>query len=587
MRQIFIISLLIFTFSIIANAQQIPSSYLFLEVVDSNKQPVTQAKVETPTNQHPSNDKSKQTDEKGLVDFRFVGFRGLPKDFIISKSGYYDFDVLALFRISDYQREYSERQKFTVELLKIPQNRTEKKALGNEQLKREFFLAVIKGDVQEVRKLLKSKSIDPNISTVDLRGVPSPKELPAILYAADNANVEIIDEFLAAGINLRRENSNIHNLLSYYIGSQKAEKSFHYVDKLIKVGADLNSANSQGETLLTVAAKRSYVDLVKKLLNYGVPINAKNKDGSTTLFRLFDFGYSSKIDDTKTEIIHLLLKSGADPNITYETDYGCDSPLLTMVEHRQTEFVKLLLSHQADVNLKCKNGDGVLNKTSSWIKFNETAELFNFLIDVGADVNSGGRSGITPLMIAVEAQNIPIIKKLLSKGAAINAQDKLGRTALIFAIQGLEGKPNLEIIDLLLKSGANPNLTVNEMNRESFGTALAGAVWHEPLYCRFDWKEATCWYRDNVQYASEDILKLLIANKADVNLTYGDKDTPLISAAKGGRADILKLLLENGADAKDEQGKKALKYAKEQLSYAKDKSKYEEVIKILEAAGAK
>jgi len=43
--------------------------------------------------------------------------------------------------------------------LKIPKNKDEKKALGDQQLKREFFSAVLKGDAPTVRKMLKSGSL--------------------------------------------------------------------------------------------------------------------------------------------------------------------------------------------------------------------------------------------------------------------------------------------------------------------------------------------------------------------------------------------------------------------------------------------
>lgn len=592
----------------LTNAQQVPTSYLFLEVIDSNKQPVAGAKVESAsTDDYFENKKSKLTDEKGLVSFVFRGFDGLPNDFVILKSGYYNFDVLALFGIPTDRREYSRRDRYTVELLKIPKNRIEKKLIGNEQLKREFFLAVMKGDTPKVHKLLRS-GIDPNISTDDLRGVPGPKDIPAILYAADNIDIETINEFLGRGVNLRKENSNISNILSYFVDGMrrikiedyasledyqkqyKARQIFfnEYMDRLIKAGADLKSTNPQGEVLLTVAARHGNVDLVKKLLERGAAIDARNRDGSTTLLRMFGFGYTPKIEDSSMEIINLLLKSGADPNVTsYETGHGCHSPLMSMAEHGQLDFVKLLLSYKADINLKCKTGEGALNRITQWRNLSNYGEVVRFLADAGADVNSAGEGGITPLMIAVDAQNILAIKKLLSKGAAVNAQDKLGRTALIFAIQGLSGKPSLEVIELLLTSGADPNITTNGTSQESFGTALSGAVWHDPLYCTYYWNSLNCWYRENVQYASDDILKLLIANKADVNLTIPDKDTPLVSAAKGGRVEALRILIEAGAKTRGEQGQKALKAAKEKMQWAKENSNYEDVIKILEAEIAK
>jgi ankyrin repeat protein len=592
----------IFLSSTAANAQAM-TEYVFLEVVDTNQKPVANAKIEKSLSDEygQTNDKNKQTDEKGAVTFQYVEPGPGPRlfDYTISKPGYYPFDLFGLVRGIFYENPRNAyNQKLAVELLKIPQNKAEKQILGNEQLKRDFFSAVLKGNTPQVRKMLKS-GIDPNITTDDLRGVPRPKDIPAILYAADNADIETMNAFLAAKVDLRRQNSNIRNLLSYYIGSSQPFKpnerisyieqlkDFNaYVDVLIKAGASLNSTDAAGQTLLTVAAKRNNVELVKKLLNYGVPINAKNRKGSTTLMEMFYVDYFLQVEAQRIEIINLLLKSGADPNILYEESWGCDSPLMNVSRYGQIDFVKLLLSFKANPNLKCKSGEAALNRVSPHNN-SKYVEIVNTLVDAGADVNTSGEGGNTPLMTAVESGNISLIKKLLGKGANVNAQDNLGRTALMFSIQGIWGKPDIEIVELLLKSGADPNITTREVWGESYGTALSGAVWHEPLYCVARRDSPNCWYQDNLQYASEDIVKLLIANKADVNLTVGKKDTPIVSAAKGGRAEMVKLLIEAGADIKGEQGKLALKGAKEKMQYAKDKSGYEEVIKILEAARAK
>ncbi|HEY0428228.1 MAG TPA: ankyrin repeat domain-containing protein [Pyrinomonadaceae bacterium] len=589
----------VFLFSVSTNAQAMPV-YLYLETVDSNQKPIADARVDAV---HPDlmQRNTKQTDEKGAAVFEYMMRLPAFSTFKISKPGYYPFDLFGLVRATFYDGEwtnYGYREKLTVELLKIPQNKAERKILGNEQTKRDFFSAVLAGDAAKVRRFLKS-GIDPNISTDDLRGVPRPNGVPAMLYAADNADIETMNEFLAAKVNLRKENSKIRNVLAYYIGSlnpiktddnipyEQRVKSFNeYIDTLIKAGASLDAVNSQGQTLLTVALRRNSVELVKKLIDRGVPVNAKNKSGSTVLAEMFDSAYYPEIDDWKGEIIKLLLKSGANPNTTNETNYDCNSPLMYSAKYGQIDFVKLLLSYKADVNLKCKSGDTALSLLS-WNNTPNYAELLNLLIEAGADVNAAGESGITPLMAAVESGNISVVKMLLKKGAAVNAQDKFGRTALVFAVQGIFGKPDIEIVDLLLKSGADPNLTTNGTSYESFGTALAAAVWHEPLYCIYRWKSPDCGYRDNLQYASEDIVKLLLANKADVNLTFQNKDTPLIGAAKGGRTGAVKLLIEAGADVKGEQGGRAIKAAKEKMQYAKDKSQYEEVIKLLEAAGAK
>ena len=598
---VFVLSF-IFLSSTAASAQAMVE-YLFLEVVDSNQKPVANAKIEKSiADEYREFDgKNKQTDEKGSATFQYMEPGPGPRlfQYVISKQGYYPFDLFGLLNGTFYEYERSAyRQKLTVELLKIPQNKAEKRLLGNEQAKRDFFSAVLAGDAAKARKLLKS-GIDPNISTDDLRGVPRPKGIPAMLYAADNADIETMNAFLAAGINLRKENSNIRNILAFYVGSRASIKNDEnipyaervnafndYVDILIKSGASLDAANAAGQTLLTIAANRGNPALVKKLLERGAPVDAKNKTGLTTLMELSSRGYSPAADNWKTEIINLLLKSGANPNTVVESEYGCDSPLIYAARFGQLDFVKLLLSYKADANLKCRDGSNALNQLSSDSNPNYGA-LVKILVDAGADVKAAGESGVTPLMTAVDARDIQAVKFLLGKGAPVNAQDKFGRTALIFSILGISKKPDIEIVDLLLKSGADPNLTTNDTTQESFGTALAGAVWYEPLYCVYRWKTTNCWYRSDVQYASEEIIKLLIANKADVNLAFQKKDTPLVSAAKGGRAEAIKLLVEAGANARGEQGSLALKAAKQKMQNAPDKSKFEEIIKLLEAAGAK
>ena len=73
-----------------------------------------------------------------------------------------------------------------------------------------------------------------------------------------------------------------------------------------------------------------------------------------------------------------------------------------------------------------------------------------------------------------------------------------------------------------------------------------------------------------------EIVKMLIANKADVKWKDGFKTTALMYAASSGNKEIVVLLLDNGADIndKDEQGNNVLSSAKE--------SKNDELIKFIE-----
>ena len=82
-----------------------------------------------------------------------------------------------------------------------------------------------------------------------------------------------------------------------------------------------------------------------------------------------------------------------------------------------------------------------------------------FLIDVGIDVNYTDVEDKTPLMLAVDEGHELVVRTLISAKANINAQTKLGLTALARAVS--YGKP-IALIKCLLENGANPNVIVNE-----------------------------------------------------------------------------------------------------------------------------
>lgn len=64
---------------------------------------------------------------------------------------------------------------------------------------------------------------------------------------------------------------------------------------------------------------------------------------------------------------------------------------------------------------------------------------------------------ITPLLFAIQINNLKLIKLLIQYGVDLNTKNSKGDTALIFAIQNKKEK----IVKLLLESGADPNIKNN------------------------------------------------------------------------------------------------------------------------------
>ena len=91
-------------------------------------------------------------------------------------------------------------------------------------------------------------------------------------------------------------------------------------------------------------------------------------------------------------------------------------------------------------------------------------------------------------------------------------------------------------------------------------------------------KSAGPWMKVNMLITgikNVNIVKMLIANKADVNWRDGFNTTALMYAASNGNKEIVMLLLENGADINDNDG-----MGNTTLSAAKE-SKNEELIKFI------
>ncbi|MBX7174451.1 MAG: ankyrin repeat domain-containing protein [Pyrinomonadaceae bacterium] len=159
------------------------------------------------------------------------------------------------------------------------------------------------------------------------------------------------------------------------------------------------------------------------------------------------------------------------------------------------------------------------------------------LIDAGASLEP--KYSTTPLMVAAQKFYFRIVKRLIEKGVSVDAQDNYGRTALMHLIDYYKPKERLEIAEFLIKSGAKVNLLTS----------------HVP-YSRYDNQSCNTALSIFVQNYDVEMVKLLLANGADVNLTCKGGNTPL-------------------------------NYAKDISQYGIGGDKKEEIIKILEAAGAK
>jgi uncharacterized protein len=563
MRQIFNITIFIFLFSIIGNAQQIPD-YLFLEVLDSNGKPIEGATVINSPDGFSSRERKQLTDDKGGVKFYLPSDpynRQLNSYFTVIKENHFTYYDLG-------GSGYSHQSNVKIELLKIPNSESEKQNLGNEQIKREFMWAVKTGDAETVKKLLKT-GISPNLTTSDLRGVAGRKDVPAILFAAFSADSETVETLIKAGVNIRRKEEPYRSILNTYLSAdpfawhkyktetERKEILNRYQDGvgiLLKAGADFNVEDSNNQKPIMIAANKGYTQVVEMLLNKGFSPNYADKNGQTLLMAATRNEYS-KSKYSKVETVNFLLKKGADPNLSIN---DCWSPLYGAASGGDNQSIQVLVKYGAKLDTPCdKSYSPLISAVES-----RQVESAKLLIELGANIKPD-RNGTTALMYAAKTGNTKMIQMLIDKGISVNTKQKDGWTALATA---LNSNDDIETIKTLLNAGANANDIINSEVSEDCSSPLISSV-------------------RNRYY---NLIKVLIEYKAEVNLTCSNGKTALAYAIYGRNPEIVKLLIEIGANPNGKEIDKALS---EIITYYKEGDYYrkyvDETIKIVEEARAK
>ncbi len=210
------------------------------------------------------------------------------------------------------------------------------------------------------------------------------------------------------------------------------------------------------------------------------------------------------------------LQAGISPNAKNEKG---ETALTFAVRYKDPKIAKLLVE-QADLNLRDDNGNMPLFVA---IK-NEKEDLFNLLLEKGADANSSGAASEktknqTALYVAILQGREDLIGKLLNKGADPNIADSAGALPLSEAVVRRNSTPG--IVKLLLDKGANPNALEPDKV-----TPLMYAAENKNI---------------NPQTRNE-IVQLLLDRGADKKLKDKDGKTAADRAKKGGNKETAELL---------------------------------------------
>ncbi len=196
---------------------------------------------------------------------------------------------------------------------------------------------------------------------------------------------------------------------------------------------DPDELNSH-KTPLYYASGDGNLKVAQLLIKHGADVNAQRSFGWRPLHFASNNG--------RLEILRLLVGSGADVNARDNDDW---TPLFLASVEGHPEVVRFLLENGADPNVRCWDGTPLL-----WALERDDLEVAQLLLKYGADINTPDMYDETLLHWASKSGNQKAALQLLERGADIHARNRAGKTPM----QVASAAEHQDIVELLLQYGA-------------------------------------------------------------------------------------------------------------------------------------
>ena len=259
-------------------------------------------------------------------------------------------------------------------------------------------------------------------------------------------------------------------------------------------------------TALADAAERGDEQAVRALIKAHADVNAPGSGDTSALLwvvRRQDLALAK-------DLIH----AGADVN--RPNGYGL-RPLYLAIDNSDTAMVRLLLQSKADPSAADPTGEPVLIRAAKI----GNLDVVDALLDAGAAVDTPD-TGFqqTALMAAARGGYAPVVKRLIERGAQVNAQTRTGPT---------------------------PKFASPVNSKASRGAGIQRGGWPDRGI-----REPIPGAKTPLLYAAREghveVARLLLDAGAKIEQADADSVTPLLAAVINERAAVASLLIERGAN---------------------------------------
>jgi uncharacterized protein len=276
------------------------------------------------------------------------------------------------------------------------------------------------------------------------KGVAQRERDAELIAAAWENDVERARQLIAKGADVNAKDSTQQS--AYLIATSEGYSEL--LALTFEYGADVRSLDSYNGTGLIRAAERGHAMVVGRLLREGIDPNHVNRLGWTALHEAIILG---KGDDRYVDTVRLLVAGGADLELRSARDGVL--PLAHADSHHQTAIAMTLSAALESKGSADPNADLLAAASTG------DADAVAIALRLGADIEARDSRARTPLLLAVENDNVAAARLLVAFGADPNAVDAQHDTPWL--VTGVTG--SVAMVEVLLP--AKPDFTI----RNRFG----------------------------------------------------------------------------------------------------------------------